>query len=490
MISPYPYLLKNYKWDINMGNITDTIIETTLEEINVKKFPIDEVFELKVTYNNVLFEFLIELKSSSDKILFLGSGLFVENEKNFKLFHNKPVYQRFSWEFEESTIYYNDPTRYVKSSNDYHDDLRGGFCIGTPDDWYLADIKTIILTITKQLNIENSNLLFYGSSMGGFSSAMLGTMIKDSKVLADIPITDLYKTKYSRYLINYLYGDISLEKLQEFDYRFKIIEFIKREQYVPNMLIVFTAYDVDIKNQCIPIIKEFKELPYLKNNHHRIKIVFNPVCDHSPLHESYVNYYINLMFFNDLDSSDVKDVLTLDKYLKGNDTARDLLSQPLINEYYSTIIQYVTARIDIKSYGFNDNIKILSSDDTNSFSSYSDNQDKETNVVIESTMGFIELKIQSTKKSLLEVDVKGPFFTDKNMNRIPVYIDITQLEINSENIIDKNKVVSYDDTIKYTKEVQDNEITSIKLKWRPFNSNSVLEDNPSVIDKIYNQLKK
>lgn len=96
--------------------------------------------------------------------------------------NNGPNFSRLNWDFVDySIIYYNDPTIYL------NDEIKGGWGIGNAENWYLKNISQILKEICVNLKIEFSNLYLFGSSMGGFMSLMLGTMIKDSKVIADIP---------------------------------------------------------------------------------------------------------------------------------------------------------------------------------------------------------------------------------------------------------------------------------------------------------------
>jgi len=69
--------------------------------------------------------------------------------------------------------------------------MDAGWGLGTPEDWFLEDIKDILVQLFKKFGFKNENVIFYGSSAGGFTSLQLGIMIKQTNVLADIPQLNL-----------------------------------------------------------------------------------------------------------------------------------------------------------------------------------------------------------------------------------------------------------------------------------------------------------
>ena len=169
-------------------SITNKIILIKYEDLYDLNFPLNQLFELKVDFNNIIYEFLINIKSHSDKLIVLGSGTL--HESKLIEYENKPYYNRWSWDFNESFICYNDPSRYLSNK------IQGLWGVGTEEEYYLENIKNIILKIASKLNVYNENILFYGSSMGGFMSLMLATMVKQSTALADIPQFNLIHMKY------------------------------------------------------------------------------------------------------------------------------------------------------------------------------------------------------------------------------------------------------------------------------------------------------
>ncbi|MBI4813206.1 MAG: glycosyl transferase family 2, partial [Methanobacterium sp.] len=104
------------------------------DELKSANLPLDELFALEINHRNVKYEFLIRFSSNNKNLICFGSGAYDPN------IISPPIYRRHSWHtnFEESVIYYNDPTLY----ND--PDLRLGWGVGENEEWYLPVIAEII----------------------------------------------------------------------------------------------------------------------------------------------------------------------------------------------------------------------------------------------------------------------------------------------------------------------------------------------------------
>lgn len=95
-----------------------------IEELVSAEFPLDELFSLEVHHNDVKYEFLVRFASSNNNLICFGSGAY--NPQRL----SPPIFNRYSWqsEFEESVIYYNDPTLYLDP------ELRLGWGVGKNDE--------------------------------------------------------------------------------------------------------------------------------------------------------------------------------------------------------------------------------------------------------------------------------------------------------------------------------------------------------------------
>ena len=251
-----------------MKELVNNIIECDFEEIQRINFPQNERFGLITYINNVKYEFLLNLKGS-EQILVLGSGARPENQTIED--KQRPFFNRWSWNFNESMIVYNDPTTYL------NEEIRCGWGVGTIDDYYLENISKIILEITNNLKISNENIIFYGSSVGGFMSLMLSAMIKNSISIAEIPQLDIsnYWRRHWERIIKYSFHGLNEEQIKR-DYgdRIDVIEKFKKERYIPkSLLILDCSDDYDLNEHYIPFFRRLMELPYSDaENNMRIRI--------------------------------------------------------------------------------------------------------------------------------------------------------------------------------------------------------------------------
>ncbi|MFQ6583365.1 hypothetical protein [Priestia megaterium] len=106
-------------------------ITSTYKKLDELQLPFNRPVLVAVEWNGVLFEFLVRLKKESSHLLVFGSGGGASQEMPA----GPPYFQRHSWmnEFQDSIIYYNDPTLYLGKVS-----LAWGQ--GTSDRFYLKDI--------------------------------------------------------------------------------------------------------------------------------------------------------------------------------------------------------------------------------------------------------------------------------------------------------------------------------------------------------------
>ncbi|MBZ9570435.1 hypothetical protein KQY27_02605 [Methanobrevibacter sp. TMH8] len=226
-----------------------------IDEVSTFDFPEDEFFGLEIHRNNVKYEFLVRLASKNDKLICFGGSGRVNQQK-----HDLPFFQRHSWQskFEESVIYYADPTFYLDSK------LAAGWFLGTEDDWYLKTICKIIKNIISNRNIDNENILHYGTSSSGFGAVMLATMIKGSTALVGNFNFNIFRVhiqstidNMKQFCFNGLDESTIIEK---YGYRVNVVELFKKMEYVPPIIYHVNAHeDVDLIDQCIPFIESLGE---------------------------------------------------------------------------------------------------------------------------------------------------------------------------------------------------------------------------------------
>lgn len=162
--------------------------------------------------------------------------------------------------------------------------IGAGWGIGLPNDYFLENIKNIILKISNYFNIKNENIIFYGSSMGGFTSIQLATMIKNSQAIAENPQIDARNWMKRVYLKNNFYSDLydenTLKNIEP--YKYNILEMIKKENYIPYLTIINCISTEDINFHLSPFVKELTKLPFKPEDYDKINIIIEPSKNHVP----------------------------------------------------------------------------------------------------------------------------------------------------------------------------------------------------------------
>ena len=171
----------------------------------------------------------------------------------------------------------------------------------------------------------------------------------------------------------------------------------------------------------------------------------------------------------------------------------------LLKQHNHDLNIYSEARVDIKNYG-NENNSISMIDENVSFYNISRpewfSDFNGIGFVISSDNGELNMSFECINDGKLKIDFKSIDFKDNDNNRIPIYIDYKEIEVDGESIIDGSTVLWHDNPLVYEKDVKNGQIVNVKLKWDPLNSNSncqnTLINNNSkdeVIKKLKNELE-
>ena len=155
-----------------MYKLSDKVICLTYDEIDDYKFPLDTDFGLEINYNEILYHFIIKFSSKNNNLICFGPGSHSRDLKRKDgSILKPPFFDRWSWYkyFDESFIAYADPMIL------YDDMLKLGWFVGDKEEWYIENVAKIIKKIAKNQKIMHEDILFFGSSGGGFSSLCLGT---------------------------------------------------------------------------------------------------------------------------------------------------------------------------------------------------------------------------------------------------------------------------------------------------------------------------
>lgn len=255
-----------------------------IREITIK---MNEPFLLCVERDGVKFDFLIRMRENSEKFFVLASGAYDSSR------FSPPVFQRHSWidKIEESVILFNDPTLYLGKIN-----LGWGF--GNEKRHFLEEVSEILTVLFDLCKMPNNNILFYGSSAGGFMSILLAGFIKGSKALVNNPQTIVnnyfashVNRLFSKTLPSYTPADI----VKQYSYRLNLIEFFKRINYVPEIYYLQNiACEHDMTKHLTPFISALKEINEsfdFKRIH--FDLYFDKEKDHNPLDMDETLFYLH-----------------------------------------------------------------------------------------------------------------------------------------------------------------------------------------------------
>lgn len=249
--------------DKGMDNLIKNNIKLNFNELSSFEFPLDEPFGLQVMYNDTIYCLVIRFSSNNKNLICTGPGAHERDTILNGELLKPPFFDRWSWYkyFDESFIAYADPMLF------YDEEIKIAWLIGNKEHWYLKDLSEIIEELCKNQNINHNNILFYGSSGGGYTSVVLGTLIKNSQVL--INNSQLFVLNYWEYMVDAVFDMLydtfdGLDKneiIQKIKYRLDVIELFKKENYAPFITYyVNSESEPDVTNHGIPFIKKIHKL--------------------------------------------------------------------------------------------------------------------------------------------------------------------------------------------------------------------------------------
>ncbi|MFD1451540.1 hypothetical protein [Oceanobacillus sojae] len=243
----FPKILQEAVLNIINMQVKSVIIEgynnivVNFTELETMTFEKNKKLALSVIKDNIVYEFLLYIRSNSHKAIVFGSGAYNRNKVS------PPIFTRSSWYdyFEETCIYYNDPTLYLS------DELTIGWGYGNSEKHYIEEIAEILEMLYKRIKISPKHVLYFGSSAGGFQSLMLGSRLKGF-VVVNNPHTIIgkYYKNSVRNLINCLTENILKPE------RSIVTKYFEKNKYVPAILYMQNiASEHDMQNHFIPFIE-------------------------------------------------------------------------------------------------------------------------------------------------------------------------------------------------------------------------------------------
>lgn len=184
----------------------------------------------------------------------------VNNSNNF------PYFPRISWGPELSkkyhVLYISDPYQHLPC----YSSVGGSWFISPDGVPSLAALAEKINSLKAHLGLDD--VLFYGSSMGGYAAVVLSSYFKDSKAVAECPQLYLNKHPGSRYVSEkILKRDFTLSEIEPLHY-------IKKDRAC-NLKIICSIFDHHYSQHVLPFLEELKSFDNTLNMKIQVSLFMN-----------------------------------------------------------------------------------------------------------------------------------------------------------------------------------------------------------------------
>lgn len=245
------------------------------EELSKEKLLENNGKGVEISLDGESFFFLVNIVEGSDKLIALSGGALDQSKKL------PPVYMRSKWkdDIKYNSIYIDDKTIHGKN-------LKIGWGVGNKDRHFLNDYVIIIKKISEILEIEDKNIMYYGSSMGGLMSIIMATIHKGTFSVVDNPQTDIfnyYKSFVEKLCILALDGMSKDEIKESFPERMSIVDAMLKYNNVPRIYYYQNnKCSFDMKYHYRPFKKRIEDCK-LNNEKVSYHLYSDPVRGHNPL---------------------------------------------------------------------------------------------------------------------------------------------------------------------------------------------------------------
>lgn len=249
LVSSTNYVLSEEKNNIDIAQLHDSIkymkllfrISSSVKKLNVQiskaEICVESIKKEKKLDNNTQMNLIpkiqhLELKSEQlfsegEKTYYIkknaiGLHFYLNYKKGKKLLialpgatdRNKKFYnfQRFTWSENIKCSFMSvlDPT--ITEGNN----LSIGWFQGKHESYALDSVIDVLKNMIKENNIDEKDIIFFGSSAGGFSSLKIANYFTESKIIVINPQIYLYNYAKNPYneLLSYSYPDMSKEEVK------------------------------------------------------------------------------------------------------------------------------------------------------------------------------------------------------------------------------------------------------------------------------------
>ena len=142
------------------------------------------------------------------------------------------------------------------------------------------------------------------------------------------------------------------------------------------------------------------------------------------------------------------------------------------------LLKFSILRVDLKNFGLGNEIELLDGYENIQYKDFPDwfSDKYGVGLLIQSFTGSLNFNIKLKNEGNLKIALRGVHLLDKNGERLPVYIHITNFFINDEKICE-NELVWHDEPYRFEKKVKDSEVINIKIEWLPMNKESIYKNS-------------
>jgi len=242
---------------------------------------------LKIRFNRESFYFKLSIKKESDKLVVHSNGA-VNWEKN-----TPPVQMRSSWgrDINAHCLFIDDKTIHESKINT-------GWGAGRKERFFLEDYSTISMKIQSLLGVNDEDVLYWGSSAGGFMSIILASMHKSSSAVVNNPQT-LLKNHYSS-KVNKMYEAVfpglSSEEIEnKYPERISVVSAMKQYGNIPKIYYFQNnKYEFDLENHYYAFIDEVNK--QCINDKDFLYVLYNDSdLGHAPLPKDQTLQYLEIV---------------------------------------------------------------------------------------------------------------------------------------------------------------------------------------------------
>ena len=194
-----------------------------------------------------------------EEVEFLGfvKGLFFDkNKESLVVFlpaanglSVHPRYPRFKWAkkliHRSSVLYLSDP---YQGEAKYRE-AKGSWYISDEPRFILPDLARDLILWVKERGIKN--IIFYGSSMGGYASVVLSSFIQGSVAIAECPQLILRNHIGSRYILERVAGDDN-----KFDKKVDPLKYVRKSK-AKKIIMTCSIHDRHYRKHIVPFLNMF-----------------------------------------------------------------------------------------------------------------------------------------------------------------------------------------------------------------------------------------